>query len=147
MAIDVKRPGAAGSAAGNPLRAHKSFSANPSNAFRKFPSGIGLADDNVVFGLGTSTNAGAASFVLTGSISRAMVLRDLIIDVGTVRGRITSIMAAGDALVQGGSLAIATFSPLNPVRPDFDIPVYTGNVTVAVTCDAGYTCDAGFSID
>jgi hypothetical protein len=133
-----------------PLRPHKSFGANagaPGQLFRKFPSGVGVSDDNVCFGLGTNTGAGAATFTLTGSVSRQMVLRDLVVAIGNVRGRVTNITAAGDALLQGGSVPVEMFAITNTGRPPFDIPVYTGTVTVTITADAAYTCDAGFNID
>jgi len=136
--------------AGRPLRPHKSFAANagaPGQLFRKFPGGVGVADDNVVFGLGTATLAGAGNTTLTGAVSRQMILRDLVIAIGTVRGRITAITASGDALLQGSSVPIEMFAFGNLCRPNFDIPVYTGNVTVSITADGACTIDAGFNID
>lgn len=133
-----------------PLRAHKSFGANAAAAgqlFRKFPAGVGVSDDNVVFGLGTNTGAGAGTFTLTGSVSRQMVLRDLVIAIGSVRGRVTNITASGDALLQGSSVPVEMFAIINTARPPFDIPVYTGTVSCTITADAAYTCDAGFNID
>jgi hypothetical protein len=147
--MDQFRNPTVGSARG-PLRPHKSFGANagaPGQLFRKFPGGVGVSDDNVVFGLGTSTGAAAGSFVLTGNVSRQMVLRDLVIAIGTIRGRVTQISAAGDALLQGGSVPVEMFAITNTGRPPFDIPVYTGTVQITVTADAAYTCDAGFNID
>lgn len=132
------------------LRPHKNFAANAASQgqlFRRFPSGVGVSDDNVVFGLGTNTGAGAATFTLTGAVSRQMILRDLVVAIGSVRGRVTVITAAGDSLLQGGSVPVEMFSPVNTSRPPFDIPVYTGNVTLTITADAAYTCDAGFNID
>ena len=133
-----------------PLRPHKSFGANagaPGQLFRKFPQGVGVSDDNVDFGLGTNTSASLGSFVLTGNVSRQMVLRDLVLAIGTVRGRVTAISASGDALLQGSSVPVEMFAITNTNRPPFDIPVYTGTVTVSITADAPYTCDAGFNID
>lgn len=132
------------------LRPHRRF--NPAagtggGPLRKFPDSIGLGDDNVCFGLGTVTAAGAGSQTLTGNVSREMVLRDLVIAAGSVRGRVTAITAAGDALLQGGSVPVEMFSPSNLKRPEFGIPVYTGTVTVTLTVDAAATIDAGFSID
>jgi hypothetical protein len=149
--MDQFRNPTVGSARG-PLRPHKSFGANagaPGQLFRKFPGGVGVSDDNVVFGLGTSTSAaaGPTTFVLTGNVSRQMVLRDLVIALGAVRGRVTQISAAGDALLQGGSVPVEMFAITNTNRPPFDIPVYTGTVQITVTADAAYTCDAGFNID
>lgn len=143
-------PSRALGAARQQLRPHRRF--NPSQGaaggvFRKMPKEIGLGDDNVVFGLGTTTAAGAGAVTLTGNVSREMVLRDLVVTAGTVRGRITSITAAGDALLQGSSVPIEMFAHTNPERPDFGIPVYTGTVTLAITVDAAATVDAGFSID
>lgn len=134
---------------GNKLRAHRRFNPNQAGGlFRKMPAGIGLSDDNVVFGLGSLVHgAPAAGQVLQFAVSREMVLRDLVIDVGGVRGRVSAITAAGDALLQGSTVPLAMFSPLNPVRPDFDIPVYTGNVGVTYAVDAAATVDAGFAID
>lgn len=143
--IQIGRPGA-----GKPLRPHKSFAANagaPGQLLRKFPGGVGVADDNVVFGLGTLTIGAPGSLTLTGAVSRQMVLRDLVIASGQVRGRVTAITASGDALLQGGSVPLEMFAFGNLARPNFDIPVYTGNVTVTLTVDAGATVDAGFNID
>ena len=58
-----------------------------------------------------------------------------------------AITAAGDALLQGGSVPVEMFSPSNLKRPEFGIPVYTGTVTVTLTVDGAATIDAGFSID
>jgi len=132
------------------LRPHRRF--NPSaGAFggplRKFPDTIGLGDDNVVFGLGSVVAAGAGSQTLTGNVSREMVLRDLVIAAGAVRGRVSAITAAGDALLQGGTVPLEMFAPANLKRPEFGIPVYTGTVTVTFTVDAAATIDAGFAID
>lgn len=143
--LQNSRPGA-----GRPLRPHKSFAANagaPGQLLRKFPQGVGVADDNVVFGLGSIIAAGAGSITLTGAVSRQMVLRDLVIAQGAVRGRVTAITASGDALLQGGSVPVEMFAFGNLARPNFDIPVYTGNVTVTLTVDAAVTVDAGFNID
>lgn len=143
--IQIGRPGA-----GKPLRPHKSFAANagaPGQLLRKFPGGVGVADDNVVFGLGTLNIGAPGSVTLTGAVSRQMVLRDLVIACGQVRGRVTAITASGDALLQGGSVPVEMFAFGNLARPNFDIPVYTGNVTVTLTVDALATVDAGFNID
>lgn len=133
-----------------PLRPHKSFAANSAaqgQLFRKFPGGVGVSDDNVVFGLGTATGAAAGTFTLTGAVSRQMILRDLVIAIGSVRGRVSNITASGDALLQGSSVPLEMFAIINTARPTFDIPVYTGNVSVTITADAAYTADAGFNID
>lgn len=112
------------------------------------PLGVGYNERNVVFGLGTATAGAPGAFQLSQSAPRDIILRDLVIAMGSARGRVTAITAEGEALVLASSLAVETFSPLNPNRPPFDLPVAGGTVvSVNVTADAAYTCDGGFIID
>lgn len=131
------------------IRGHKNF--NPQGAgggaYMRIPKTIGYAEDNFVFGMGSQVLGGAGALTLTSAVPRPVILRDLIIACGAVRGRISAIGAAGVALVQGSTLAIETFSPLCVGRPSLDLPVYTGNATLAGTMDAAATVDAGWAID
>lgn len=132
----------------NKARPHRRFKQGEGALFAKMPRGLGMSDDNVIFGLGSNTHGGAAAGqVLTANVSREMTLRDLYIATGNVRGRVSAISAAGDALQQGKSFPIEGFSPLCQSRPQFDIPVYTGTVSVTYDIDAAAVVDAGFNID
>ena len=115
--------------------------------YAKLPKTIGIEETNVVFGLGTATGAGAGTAALSQTVPRPIMLRDLVIATGGVRGRVTSFTAAGLTLLLGSTAAVEAFSPLNPIRPSIDLPVYTGNISVNVTLDAAYTIDAAILID
>lgn len=142
MALDPSKIGAPGGP-----RAHRRFKAG-TNTFAKVPKSIGASDDNVCFGLGSNVHgAPGAGFVLDSPVSREMFLRDLVISTGGVRGRVSAITAAGDALLQGDTVPIEMFGSTNPSRPNFDIPVYTGTISVTYGVDAPATVDAGFNID
>lgn len=121
----------------------------PREMLSKIPNNVGENERNVSFGVGSATHAASATGqTLTIGVPRSMILRDLVIDVGTVRGRISSIKAEGEELHQGGKAPFSLWGPTNTNRPKYDLPVQ-GGTTVVITydVDAAATIDVAFGID
>ena len=121
----------------------------PREMLSKIPKSVGENERNVSFGVGSQLHAGAATGqTLTIGVPRTMILRDLVIDTGGVRGRISSIKAEGEELHQGGKAPFSLWSPVTTSRPEYDLPV-AGGTTVVVTydIDAAGTVDVAFGID
>lgn len=116
--------------------------------FGKVPRHIGTNPRNVVFGIGSATAGAPAAFSLSANTTREMILRKAQLAVGTVRGRVSSITASGEALLQGSTVPVEMFSPVSIDKPELDLPMPSGvPVTIAGTLDAAFTIDGGITID
>ena len=128
------------------LRRHSKFLPKE-GSYQKVPRNLGISEDNVVLGMGTATNAAAGTATFKQTVPRGMILRDLTVACGSVRGRLTSFSASGTNLLLGDTAAVETFAALAQNRPSIDFPVYSGTVVVTVALDAAFTADATMAID
>jgi hypothetical protein len=130
-------------------RPNRFLSGLSSQLQQKVPKNLSADELNVVLGLGSASLAAAATTTLSQVAPRDMFLRDLIIQSAS-DAFVTSIVVSGDALLLGGNVPAAAFSPANPNRPGFDLPC-KGGTTVAVTITNGVTAasftSAAFTID
>lgn len=115
----------------------------------KIPKNVGENERNCSFGIGSAIHAGAATGqTLTVTVPRDVILRDLVVAAGGVRGRISSIKVEGEELHQGGKAPFELWSATNTNRPDYSLPA-KGGTTVVVTydVDAAATVDLAWAID
>ena len=131
------------------LRVHSQLQNMKTGLFKKIPKEFGGQEDNVVFGLGTQTLGGAGAFTISSTVTRDMILRDLIIQfTGNADIQITAITAGGVALLQGGPVPASIIAASNLNRPDFSFPVAGGTpVVVSGSVSAGTTVGGAFAID
>lgn len=124
------------------------FSDLKNSVMSKIPKNVGANELNVSLGVGSQTLAAAGSFSISVTAPRDLILRDLVVDAGSVAGTITSVIVQGDSVHQGGAAPLSLYGPANQSRPDFSLPVMGGTtILVAGTLAAAGTVSAGFAID
>lgn len=131
------------------IRPHSQLAGLKGGLFKKIPKDFGGQEDNVVFGMGAQTLAGAGGFSLSVSASRDMILRDLVVQTtGAADVQIAAITANGMALLQGAGVPATIFAANNQNRPDFSFFISGGTpVVISGSVSAATTVSAAFAID
>lgn len=114
----------------------------------KIPMEFGENEKNVALGLGSRVLAAAGPAVYETTAPKDLILRNLHVETGPVRSRVSVINIGADPALIGSTYPATAFDFRSVNPPTFDYYAKSGvAIAVTVLLDAAGTCDAGFSID